>query len=135
MGEWWFRTLVVIDLAHLLVDEGRREDAAEVLRQLGDEAAAFDPEWKIKSRTLQAKELALEGRLDEALVIASEGIEVGKPTDSLNHRAEAGVIEAQILAQAGRSDAAAMALHDALSLTSVRKTSPPRLKRERRSPS
>ena len=116
MGEWWFRSLVAIDLAHLLLDEGRREDAAEAVRELGDEAASFDPEWKIKSRTLQAKELALEGRLDEAVVLASEAFEVGKPTDSLNHRAEAGVIQAQILAQAGRSGAATVALRDALSL-------------------
>jgi hypothetical protein len=101
MGERWFQGIASIDLADLLLIDGRRMELDELRESIQEVEELFDPEFQMKLCSFRARELALDGRIGEALALADRAVTVGQATDQLNFHAGVLLDRADIRALAG----------------------------------
>ena len=116
MGERGFRSTIAGMLAHALCAQGEYEEARRFSRASEEAAAPDDVFSQMMWRTSRARLLAHEGDLERAEALAREAVELGEPTDLLNAKADALCDLAEILALAGRREAAVAALEEAARL-------------------
>ena len=116
MGERWFQGLAAIDLARLLLVQGRRAELAELRDVIREVEGLFDPEFQMKLYAFRARELALDGVIAEALALADRAVAVAQTTDQLIFHAEVLRDRADVLAFAGRRSEAAVDLEQAIRL-------------------
>jgi tetratricopeptide (TPR) repeat protein len=109
MGERWFQGIAAIDLARVLLAQGRRSELGELRESIRDVEDLFDPEFQMKLCAFRAQELALAGEMEAARALADRAVAVAETTDQLNFHAEILGDRADILALARQpaSEAAA----------------------------
>ena len=111
MGSSRYESMYRTRLAHLLVDQGRDDDARAELE--GQRARAGDtPVWKMA----QARLLAREHRSEEAVALAREAALALAGSDDLTARAGMLSHQAEVLRAAGDAAGAARALAEAVTL-------------------
>jgi predicted ATPase/class 3 adenylate cyclase len=103
-------------LAQALYEQGRDDDARRFTQISESLAASDDLLTQVVWRSVRARILAGEGRMDEADKLALEAVAIGESTDFLNTRAGAAVDLAEIRRQAGRLEEAGTAAAEALAL-------------------
>jgi tetratricopeptide (TPR) repeat protein len=100
---------------HLLAHYRERFDHRE-----GQFPVAEDVASQAFWRSVRARVLTHQGKLDEAVELAREAVDILTTTDILARRAEALIDLAEILDTAGRGDEARNALDDAIALLEER---------------
>ena len=114
MHDHWFLSIVTVNLAKVILDQGRADEASDLLDTL--EKGVGDPDLLIRPPTVRARLLAAEGRLDEAETLARLAVAHAETTDFLGVHADAYVSLAEVLGLAGRRDEAVEALGSAIQL-------------------
>jgi Flp pilus assembly protein TadD len=103
-------------LADLLLDTGREDEAAALIRAAEDAAVESDIQVEMSRRYVRARLLARHGRFGEAETLAREAIGIGAGIDELNERARAECALGEVLARAGRRAEAEAAFDAAAAL-------------------
>jgi class 3 adenylate cyclase/predicted ATPase len=116
MGERWFRAIAAIDLARVLLAQGRRSEIHELEDFIREVEGLFDPEFQMKLHAFRARERALDGEIAKALELADRAVGVAETTDQLIFHAEVLRDRADILALAARPADAAVDLEQAIQL-------------------
>ena len=94
------RWTVATDLAELLLDTGREDEAAALMREAEQVAVESDLEVEICRRCIQARLLALQGRFADGERLAREATAIAAGIDELNDRARADWALGEVLARA-----------------------------------
>ena len=113
-GEVLELALSSIDLAHVLLDLDRLNDATEMADVSSSSAPPYDLEAQIGWRTAKAKIFARSGRHAEALALVREAMDLVSGTEFLNLEGSTFRDTADVLARAGRTAEAAEAAGAAL---------------------
>jgi class 3 adenylate cyclase/tetratricopeptide (TPR) repeat protein len=117
MGERWFQGIAAIDLARLLLAQGRRSELGELRASIREVEELFDPEFQMKLCAFWAHERVLDRGPEEALALVDRAVAVAQTTDQLNFHAEVLCDRADILTLArGRGSEALVDLEQALAL-------------------
>ncbi len=117
MGERWFQGIAAIDLIRLLLAQGRGSGLGELRKSIREVERLFDPEFQMKLCAFRARELALDGGIEEALALADRAVAVAQTTDQLVFHAEVLCDRADILALARqRASGATADIEQALAL-------------------
>jgi len=116
LGETYLRSTVACDLAQAVYAQGRYDEALELSRLAEELAAPDDVTSQSFWRSVRAKVLARRGKLDEALPLADEAVELLRHTDALVTRARALVDQAEVLELAGDHGEARARLSEAIAL-------------------
>ncbi len=116
VGEGWFLSTSAVDLPRAVYEQGRYEDACELLAVIDELPAPTDFEWRIKRTGVPARLLARRGRLEEAERLAREGVAIGKSGEFVVLHADVLLDLAEVLRLAGRPEEAADAAEQALAL-------------------
>ena len=111
MGASRYLAIYRIDLASVLLDQGREVEAAAELEQ-AREHGGYAPLWKSN----HARALAREGRLEEALDEAREAASATDGSDNITAHAEVLVHVAEVLRASGDQEGSSEALELAISL-------------------
>ncbi len=114
MHDRWFLSIVAAYLAKVILDQGRTDEAADVLRALDD--GVGDPDLWIRGPTARARVLAARGQLDEAEALARRAVAQAEATDFLGFHADALVTLAEVLRLSDRPEGALVALASAIQL-------------------
>ena len=101
LGETGYRSTVATMLAEALVELGRDDEAFAILDVADEIAQADDVDPQLRSRAERARLLARRGRLDEALRLAREAVELAATTDYLELNARAQLALAEVLRAGG----------------------------------
>jgi class 3 adenylate cyclase len=115
-GDTGMRSNLTADLAHVLHELGRGEEALRQAMASQGLAARDDLFAQVRWRSAAAKSLAGEGRLEEAAPLAEEAVRIAGPTDMLTMRGDALLDQATVALAAGRDGDGAAAAHAALEL-------------------
>jgi hypothetical protein len=115
-GEQGMRSNLTADLAHVLHQLGRPDEALQVALAARDIAAHDDLFAQVRWRGAAARSLAAQGRVAEAERLAAEAVEISGPTDMLTMRADALLDQAAVATAAGRPGDARRAAQAALAL-------------------
>jgi hypothetical protein len=99
-------------LAETLLAQGRNEEAAAALGELGEDAPQLPP-WQVKWRTVRARLELAGGRFAGAVDLADAAVVIASATDDPTLRAEAFHALADALAAAGQAERAAAAAEQA----------------------
>jgi DNA-binding SARP family transcriptional activator len=116
IGEGWFLSTVAVDLPRAVYEQGRYDDAFDLLEAVDEAPAPTDREWQIKRRGVPARLLARRGRLEEAEELAREGVALAGECEFLVLHADVLLDLAEVLDLAGRAEDAAAAATEAVSL-------------------
>jgi class 3 adenylate cyclase/tetratricopeptide (TPR) repeat protein len=116
LGERYFLSTVAGELARVLYEQGRPDEAEQMSRHAQQLADADDVASQMLWRTVQAKVLARKGNRDGALILIGEAVDLLKPTDAVSAQAETLVDLAEVLRHAGRGKEADEVLEDAVAL-------------------
>jgi DNA-binding SARP family transcriptional activator len=116
IGEGWFLSTVAVDLPRAIYEQGRYDDAFDLLGAIDDAPAPTDREWQIKRRGIPARLLARHGRLEEGEELAREGVALAADCEFLVLHADVLLDLAEVLSLAGRMEEAAAAASEAVSL-------------------
>jgi tetratricopeptide (TPR) repeat protein len=112
-GEWAYLATQAADLADVLYERGRFDEAAGWTRTAERHAAPDDLGAQFTWRSVRAKVVAQAGELDEADELARRAIELVDRTDALNQRANVRLDRARVLQLGKQADAAAAVASDA----------------------
>jgi len=115
-GESGMRSNLTADLAHVLHQLGRPDEALQVALASRAIAAHDDLFAQVRWRGAVARSLAGQGRLADAERLAAEAVALATPTDMLTMRGDALLDQAAVAAAAGRPGDAARAAEAALAL-------------------
>jgi class 3 adenylate cyclase len=115
-GESGMRSNLTADLAHILHQLGRPDEALQVALTSRSIAAHDDLFAQVRWRGAVARSLAGQGRLADAERLAAEAVSLATPTDMLTMRGDALLDQAAVAAAAGRAGDAARAAEAALAL-------------------
>lgn len=117
MGERWFQGIASIDLARLLLAQGRRAELGELRASIRQVQDLFDPEFQMKLCAFWARERLFDGGTEEALALADRAVAVAQTTDQPNFHAEVLCDRADIITLARRRGSEAVVdLEQALEL-------------------
>jgi ATP/maltotriose-dependent transcriptional regulator MalT len=103
-------------LAQAVRAQGRTDEALRLIALSESLTAPDDPISQVLCLGVRARVLADRGELEEAETLARDATRIGDRTDFLNHRADAHVDLAHVLAAAGRLDEAGAEAEEALRL-------------------
>jgi class 3 adenylate cyclase len=115
-GESGMRSNLTADLAHVLHQLGRPDEALQAALASRAIAAHDDLFAQVRWRGAAARSLAGQGRLTEAGRLAAEAVEIATPTDMLSMRGDALLDQAAVAAAAARPGDARRAAEAALAL-------------------
>jgi predicted negative regulator of RcsB-dependent stress response len=123
-GESGMRSNLTADLAHVLHQLGRPDEALQVALASRDIAAHDDLFAQVRWRGAAARSLAAHGRLADAERLAAEAVAIATPTDMLTMRGDALLDQAAVAAAAGRPGDARRAAEAALALYQAKDNRP-----------
>ena len=103
------RSEVEAALARVLSETGRWQEALAMAGHSREHAAPADVGNQIAWRSALARALSGVGRADEAAPLAAAAVEIAERTDSPGLQADALLVQAEVLHEAGRPEAAAAA--------------------------
>jgi tetratricopeptide (TPR) repeat protein len=106
IGEKYILSGVIGMLARVLIAQDRYDEIEQLSRTYEDLSAPDDTAAQVDWRGLRAVAIAREGRLDEAEVLAQQGVDLASGAEFPTLRAEALLRLAEVLVAAGRSDEA-----------------------------
>jgi predicted ATPase len=106
MGEKFFLPLLTALLARSVLAQGRHEEAAEIAGRASELAAEDDIEPQALARSVRARILASEGKLDEAERLAREAVTLMRRTDAPTKQGDALMDLAEVLVKGGQIRAA-----------------------------
>jgi class 3 adenylate cyclase/tetratricopeptide (TPR) repeat protein len=109
IGEPWAGTTAYAELALVLCDQGRFDEAAEAAHRSRETSATDDPIGEAGWRASLARAHAHAGRIEEAEVLAAEAVEIVSSTEHLLEQADAYRALADVLEVAGKRDQAVVA--------------------------
>ena len=116
LGERYFLSTVAGELARVLYEQGRVNEAEQMSRQAQHLADDDDIASQMLWRTVLAKVRAHRGDCDGALALVKEAVDLLTSTDAVSAQAETLVDLAEILRCAGRVKDADRVLEDAIGL-------------------
>jgi tetratricopeptide (TPR) repeat protein len=116
LGERNYISTVATYLAEALYRQGRYQDADTFIAFSAKVADEDDLSTQSLCRAVRAKLIAHEGRLDEALTVAREAVELTQRSDDLVDQANALMDLAEVLRRAGQEEEATAATLEAVSL-------------------
>jgi class 3 adenylate cyclase/tetratricopeptide (TPR) repeat protein len=116
LGEKYLLSTVAGELARVLYEQGRFEEAERMSRHTQQLADADDIASQTLWRTVYAKVQARKGNRDGALILIAEAMDMLGRTDAVVAQAETLVDLAEVLRLAGRNDDADVVLEDAVAL-------------------
>jgi tetratricopeptide (TPR) repeat protein len=116
MGETGIFSTLAADLAVILCDLGRLDEAEIYIELSRKTAAAEDVLSQARWRVARARVLASKGQPDDAVAVVREAVAALERTDTINFQADTQVHLGVVLGQAGRKEEAAEALERALKL-------------------
>jgi class 3 adenylate cyclase/DNA-binding winged helix-turn-helix (wHTH) protein len=116
MGETNLLSTSAAYLAQALLAQGRDHEAERFARLSDELASADDLFTQILWRGVLARTLAGGDRIDEALTLARQAVELAERTDFISHRGDALVDFAVVMVKAGHLEQARTALANALRL-------------------
>ena len=116
IGDRWFLSTVLVDLAHVVLAQGRLEEAEAVVERIDTVPAPSDMEWLIKRHSARGKLAARRGRAESGLDDSRRAVELADATDLLVFQADAYRDLAEVLLAAGRFDEARRAAETSLEL-------------------
>ncbi|MGH3034272.1 MAG: AAA family ATPase [Gaiellaceae bacterium] len=115
-GDDWTTAIAVCDLARALCDQGRNEEALELLAVLDKAQVTPDPEVLFKLPTTMALALSGLGRLSDAEAYALRATTLFPGAAFLNFRADALLALAELLSPLGRRAEAEAHAREAIAL-------------------
>jgi tetratricopeptide (TPR) repeat protein len=115
-GDRWFLSNVYVDLAHALLAQGRRADAAQAVERIETIPAPCDRQWVIKRHAARALVASQRGDQELGLREARAAVAAAEGTGMIVFGANAHRTLAEVLLAAGRDEAAATAAGRALAL-------------------
>jgi DNA-binding SARP family transcriptional activator len=115
-GNLAFGATVAAELAHVLHDQNRDDEAFELTETCEAKAPSFDAEAQALLRGARAKVLACRGAPDEAEQLACEAVQIASATDNLLLHADRLMDLAAVLRRLKRPEEAASAIERALPL-------------------
>jgi ATP/maltotriose-dependent transcriptional regulator MalT len=116
LGETYLRSTVACDLAQAVYAQGRYDEALELSRIAEELAARDDVTSQSFWRSVRARVLARRGKLDEAMPLADQAVELLRNTDALVTLARALVDQAEVAALNGDHADARAELGEAMAL-------------------
>jgi len=116
VGEGWFLSTVAVDLPRAVYEQGRYDDAFELLTTIEERSAPTDREWQIKRTGIPARLLARRGDFEGAERLAREGVALAAASDFVVLHADVLLDLADVLQLAGRRADAAAATAKAVAL-------------------
>ena len=102
------------DLAQVLCELGRYEEAGDLADEVRTQAGTYDLEPQIGWRCVRARVLARQGVHDQAEELVRSAFELVEPTEFLSLQADVLVDLSTVLADSGRPEDAIAPLEDAL---------------------
>ncbi|HET7236742.1 MAG TPA: adenylate/guanylate cyclase domain-containing protein [Actinomycetota bacterium] len=114
IGEQGFQSTVAAALAHALVEQGRLEEAEEMVTASELAGAEDDVSTQVLGRSARARILAARGLGEEAEGLAREAVARAEATDDLNMRGDTLVDLGEVLLTCGEPAGAAAAFEEAL---------------------
>jgi class 3 adenylate cyclase/tetratricopeptide (TPR) repeat protein len=115
-GETGFLSTSAVVLAEALYAQGKDDEALEFTFIGEANAAAGDVASEMGWRSVRAKVLAREGKIDEAELLARDAVAIAERTDHLDAIGDCYMALAEVLRAAGRLEEATSAARDALGL-------------------
>jgi hypothetical protein len=103
------QSTALADLAHVLLAQGRHEDAARAVKAIDTVPAPHDTEWRVRRLTAQSALAALSASHGMAARRAAAAVAAAEGTQFLMLRCHAQATRAAVLGQAGRAAEAAAA--------------------------
>jgi len=119
--DWSHLASQAADLAHVLYDQGRYDEAAAWLKRTAAHAAPDDVIAQLGRRAAEAKLLAQAGKADRARRLAAQAVELAESTDALNQHARALLDLGEVLRLGDRPEEAAEAARAALRLYTLKR--------------
>jgi class 3 adenylate cyclase/tetratricopeptide (TPR) repeat protein len=116
LGERYLLSTVAGELARVLYEESRFEDAEKMSKYAHELADADDVASQTLWRTVYAKVLARKGSGDRALILIGEAVDILSKTDAVVAQAETLVDLAEVLRLTGQEQEADSALEGAVEL-------------------
>jgi class 3 adenylate cyclase/tetratricopeptide (TPR) repeat protein len=116
MGEQGIQSTVAAALAHALIEQGRFDEAEELVSASEIAGAEDDVSTQVLGRSARARIEAGRGRQAEAERLAREAVALSEATDDLNMRGDTLVDLGEVLSAAGNQGGVATALESALRL-------------------
>ena len=120
IGEQGFQSTIAAALAHALVEQGRLDEAEEMVSASELAGAEDDVSTQVLGRSARARILAARGRYEEAERIARDAVGRSEETDDLNMRGDTLLDLGEVLSAAGNRDGAVSAVEHALELFEVK---------------
>ena len=119
-GDRWTGSAALLDLAGVLIDLERIDEALERMEAADTMPMDADSEWRIKRSAIHGRALARIGRGNEALVLAEEAVAAALRTDYVELQGTVMIALAEVQAAIGRGVEARASANAALD-TFVRK--------------
>jgi len=119
--DWSHLASQAADLASVLYDRGRYEEAAEWLGRTAGHAAPDDVIAQLGRLAVEAKLLARAGKTDRARRLAGQAVGLAESTDALNQHANALLDLAEVLRLADRRAEASASAREALRLYTLKR--------------
>ena len=116
MGEQGFQSTIAASLAHALIEQGRLDEAEELVSASELAGAEDDVTTQVLGRSARARIESARGRSEEAERLARDAVKLAATTDDLNMRGDTLVDLATVLLAAGDRDGAAEVFESALAL-------------------
>jgi tetratricopeptide (TPR) repeat protein len=116
MGERYVLSTVAVELARAVAAQGRQEEALGLTRVAEELSADDDITSQALWRVVRGTILAQQGKSEEALSLASAGLDLLRRTDASVVRDEGLVEVAEVMRVCGDPDAALELLREALGL-------------------
>ena len=116
MGEQGFQATMAAALAHALIEQGRADEAEEMVSASELAGAEDDVTTQVLGRSARARIQAGRGRYSEAERLARDAVALSEATDDLNMRGDTLVDLATVLIAGGDREGAEVAFDAALEL-------------------
>ena len=116
MGETYLRPTVAAYLAAAVANQGRYEEADRFAALAAELASEDDVTSQAMWRSVRARVLVQEGKVDEAVELADGAVELLAGSDGIGQQADALLVLSEVLGRAGRRDAAERSLEEAIAL-------------------
>jgi predicted ATPase/class 3 adenylate cyclase len=116
MGELGFQSTLAAAMAHALVEQGRLDEAEEMVAASEHAGAEDDVSTQVLGRSARARIESGRGHSKESQRLARDAVRLSETTDDLNMRGDTLVDLAKVLLAAGDRDGAAEACEEALGL-------------------
>ena len=99
-----------------MANQGRYEEADRFAALAAELASEDDVTSQAMWRSVRARVLVREGKVDEAVELADGAVELLAGSDGIGQQADALLVLSEVLGRAGRRDAAERSLEEAIAL-------------------